>query len=61
VAHEPYDSILSSLTVGVDVEMDDPDLRPIVEPLTRRQLEWIAAWLAGEGFHKKPIGRRCDP
>jgi hypothetical protein len=42
----------SSLTLGVVAETDNPDLRDVVTTLTDDQVEWVAAWLAGEGFHR---------
>lgn len=42
--------IASSLTMGVTVEADDPNLEAIVSAITPEQVEWIASWLAGEGI-----------
>lgn len=42
----------SSLRLGIDVESDDPSLAPIVLGLSAEQVEWIASWLAGEGFSR---------
>lgn len=51
--------ILSSLTQGRLVELEDPGLRLLVVSLTPRQIEWISSWLAGEGFHKMDEDAEC--
>ena len=48
----PRDDIRWSLSTGIDVESDDPNLRDLVQGISQEQVEWIAAWLAGEGFRR---------
>lgn len=40
----------AALAMGIAAESDDPNLEAIVSTITSEQVEWIAAWLAGEGI-----------
>lgn len=46
------EEIWHALVLGIDVESEDPNMKDIVGNITLAQVEWIAAWLASEGFIK---------
>lgn len=43
-------AISKALTMGCEAESDDPTTGPIARSITTWQVDWIASWLAGEGF-----------
>lgn len=50
------DDILAALTLGLQVEADDPNIGPLTAGISTEQVAWIASWLASEG-----IGRLTAP
>lgn len=47
---ESQKQISRTLRIGRDAERDDPRLAPLVNSLTDEHIDWIASWLASEGF-----------
>lgn len=44
--------IHTALEVGLAAELDDPSVQDTIRAITPAQIDWIASWLAGEGFGK---------
>jgi hypothetical protein len=44
--------IRGAIVLGLDVEERDPMMKDMIVTFTEPQVDWIAAWLASEGFHR---------
>ena len=44
--------IEASLQLGIEAEQDQVGQAWLITAFSEEQVRWIAAWLAGEGFHR---------
>ena len=47
---ESKEAIRNSLWIGINAELDNDSDCPDLDPA---EIDWVAAWLAGEGFVKQ--------